>query len=113
MITNKIITPNYKNPFHQFVKKARKPLQVAIEDAVEDICSDPNIGDAKKGDSAGIWVYKFTFNRQELLIAYRPPSPQQQADGVDIDLLWIDFYQVGSHENFYTALKKFLKAERR
>lgn len=26
-----------------------------------------------------------------------------------IDLLLIDFYQVGTHENFYDDLKKYLK----
>lgn len=112
MITNEIIHPNYKRPFSQFVKKAAKPLQVAIEDAVEAICSAPNLGEAKKGDLAGIWVYKFRFNRQTLLVAYRPPPPEQQAQGVDMDIVWIDFYQVGSHENFYDALKKYLAAER-
>ena len=30
--------PNYKPPFVRFVKKAHKPLQLAIEDAVEEIC---------------------------------------------------------------------------
>lgn len=30
--------------------------------------------------------------------------------GVDIELLVIDFYQAGTHENFYAALKKYLKS---
>ena len=41
------IKPNYKSPFSKFVKKAHKPLQLAIEDAVEDICENPEIGEAK------------------------------------------------------------------
>ncbi|CAG2160658.1 type II toxin-antitoxin system RelE/ParE family toxin [Cupriavidus numazuensis] len=105
--------PNYKKPFSQFVKKAHKPLQLAIEDEVEVVCDNPDVGEAKLGDLAGIWVHKFKFNRQEYLIAYRPPSPEQRAEGIDVDLLMIDFYQVGSHENFYSALKKYLKAERK
>jgi hypothetical protein len=32
------------------------------------------------------------------------------ADGVNIEILFIDFSQVGSHENFYAALKKYLKS---
>ena len=51
--------PNYKSPFSKFVKKAHKPLQLAIEDAVEDVCENPEIGEGKVGDLAGIWVYKF------------------------------------------------------
>ena len=32
--------------------------------------------------------------------------------GVALEVLWIDFYKVGSHENFYDELKKYLRAER-
>ncbi|WP_176314798.1 type II toxin-antitoxin system RelE/ParE family toxin [Burkholderia vietnamiensis] len=103
--------PNFKPPFNAFVKKQHKPLQLAIEDAVEDICDDPTIGEAKTGDLAGIRVYKFKHQRQEYLVAYRPPADEDlQAEGVDVELLLIDFYQVGSHENFYSTLKKYLKS---
>ncbi|MBP7546662.1 MAG: type II toxin-antitoxin system RelE/ParE family toxin, partial [Corallincola sp.] len=43
----------YKPPFSRFVKKAHKPLQLAIEDAVEEICENPEIGEAKVGDLTG------------------------------------------------------------
>jgi hypothetical protein len=102
---------NYKSPFSRFVKKAHKPLQLAIEDAVEEVCEQPESGEAKVGDLAGIWVYKFKFNRQEFLMAYRPPTPQARSQGVGVELLMIDFYQVGLHENFYDALKRYLKSE--
>lgn len=106
-----MLKPNYKPPFSKFVKKAHKPLQLAIEDAVDEVCDNPEIGEAKVGGLAGIWVYKFKFNRQEYLIAYRPPTPEAQRQGVDVELLIIDFYQVGSHENFYAELKRYLKSE--
>lgn len=102
---------NYKPPFSKFVKKAHKPLQHAIEDAVDEVCENPEIGEVKVGDLAGIRVYKFKFNRQEYLIAYRPPTPEAQRQGVDVELLIIDSYQVGSHENFYDELKRDLKSE--
>lgn len=102
---------NFKPPFSRFVKKAHKPLQLAIEDAVEFICGHPESGESKVGDLAGVWVYKFKFNRQEYLIAYRPPTPQERMQGVDVELLVIDFYQVGLHENFYDDLKRYLKLE--
>jgi hypothetical protein len=98
--------PNYKRPFVQYVKKAHKPLQLAIEDAVELVCETPGIGELKVGDLAGIWVYKFRFNRQEYLVAYRPPR-----DDLPFEFLIIDFYQVGSHENFYDELKHYLRQE--
>ncbi len=103
--------PNYKPPFSKFVKKAHKPLQLAIEDATEEICQNPDIGEAKVGDLAGIWVYKFKFNRQEYLVAYRPPSSEARCKEGNVELLIIDFYQLGSHENFYDELKRYLKSE--
>lgn len=105
------LKPNYKAPFSKFVKKAHKPLQLAIEDATEDICANPCIGEAKLGDLNGISVYKFSFNRQEYLVAYRPPLQEAQDKGFDLEFLFIDFYQVGSHENFYDELKRYLKLE--
>lgn len=98
--------PNYKRPFAQYVKKAHKPLQLSIEDAVVSICDSPEIGELKVGDLAGIRVYKFRFNRQEYLVAYRPP-----VGDLPLEFLIIDFYQVGSHENFYTELKHYLRQE--
>jgi len=85
---------------------------LAIEDQVDVICGAPAIGQAKVGDLVGIRVHKFRFNRQDYLMAYRPPTARQLAEGIDIELLLIDFYQVGAHENFYDALKRYLKAER-
>lgn len=96
--------PNYRRPFAVFVKKANKAFQLAIEDAVLDILDSPNIGEQKTGDLKNIYVYKFRFNRQEYLIAYKFGTADNS-----IDLVWIDFYQVGSHENFYEELKRYLK----
>lgn len=44
-------------------------------------------------------------------MAYRPPTLEARRQGVDIELLIIDFYQVDSHENFYDELKRYLKSE--
>lgn len=98
--------PSYKRPFAQYVKKAHKPLQLAIEDAVWLVCDSPDIGEPKVGDLAGIRVYKFRFNRQEYLVAYRAP-----VEDLPLEFLIIDFYQVGSHENFYADLKHYLRQE--
>jgi len=103
--------PSYKHLFKAFVKKQHKPLQLAIEDAVEDVCQDPCIGELKTGDLQGIWVYKFMHRAQQYLIAYRPPSNDElKAEGVDLEFLVIEFYQAGTHENFYATLKKYLKS---
>ena len=71
---------SYKRAFAQYVKKASKPLQLAID------------------------VYKFRFNKQEYLMAYQfDPIPD------DVKVTWIDFYQIGPHENFYTKLKRSIR----
>ena len=100
---------SYKSPFKQFVKKSHKPLRLAIEDEVDRVCENPAIGESKKGDLAGILVHKFKFNRQEYLIAYRPPADEQTANASLVEFLVIDFYKVGTHENFYGELKLYLR----
>ena len=95
---------SYRRPFVQFVKKARKPLQLAIEDAVEEVCAVPAIGTRKLGDLNHMRVYKFKFQRQEYLIAY------ETIDDFGKDVcLSIVFYQIGPHENFYEDLKRYSK----
>jgi hypothetical protein len=106
MMHNEIMKTNFKRPFAQYVKKAHKPLQLAIEDEVELICTFPEIGEAKVGDLVGIRVHKFRFSRQEYLVAYRPSEKD-----TPMEFLIIDFYQVGSHENFYAELKHYLRQE--
>jgi len=97
---------SYKRPFTQFVKKANKPLQLAIEDRVLEICTNPYLGESKAGDLKGIFVFKFRFNQQEFLIAYRLESYLRA-----IEVISIHFYQIGSHENFYAELKRFIRQE--
>jgi hypothetical protein len=94
---------HYKRPFAQFVKKSRKTLQLVIEDKVILICKNPEIGEQKLGDLHDLFIYKFRFNHQEYLMAYKF-GPK----GSNLEILWIDFYKVGSHENFYLELKKFI-----
>ena len=95
---------NYHRPFTQFVKKAKKPLQLSIEDAVLRICKAPELGEKKVGDLKGIFVYTFRSNNQEYLIAYR----YSKDEGL-IEWISMDFYLVGSHEKFYSNLKIFLR----
>ena len=102
---------NYKSPFKQYVKKAQRPLRLAIEDEVELVCETPAIGEPKKGDLVGIRVHKFKFNRQEYLLAYRPPPEDAMSDATQVEFLVIDFYKIGSHENFYDELKRYLREE--
>ena len=83
--------------FKKYVKKLPRHLQQVILDAVEDVLTDTEIGELKKGDLEGFKIHKFTMSRQLTLMAYK----------IESDSLVL--YQVGPHENFYKNLKKYLK----
>jgi len=85
----------YKSAFRKFVKKQARPFQLVIEDETEKISKNPERGESKKGDLAGFRVHKFTFQKQQYLIAYKM---QDQA---------LIFYMIDTHENFYRELKRF------
>ena len=109
--------PNYRRPFSLFVKKQYKPFQAVIEDEVVAVCTAPDIGEAKTGDLVGISVHKFTYQRQLYLMAYHAPkvkaivdcTADEEPEGLQFVL--IDFYQLGTHENFYNDLRAYLKAD--
>jgi excisionase family DNA binding protein len=56
--------------FRRFVKKQYLPMQLAIQDEVDSISVNPEIGKEKKGNLTGFRVHKFRFHQQEYLIAY-------------------------------------------
>ena len=65
-----------------------------MDNAVSNIVNDPTLGEAKKGDLAGVFVYKFKCNGVLTLLAY-------EYDPATRILLLL-----GSHENFYRDLKR-------
>ena len=87
----------YKPPFRKFVKKQARPFQLVIEDEVEKVIINSEIGESKKGDLKGFRIHKFSFKKNLFLIAYR-------FQGSDLV-----FFMIGPHENFYRELKRYLK----
>ncbi len=83
-------------PFKKYIKKLPRHFQQVVLDAVEDIVTNPTIGESKKGDLDGFRVYKFSMGRHLTLMAYK----------LEDDSLVL--YQTGPHENFYRDLKKYL-----
>jgi len=65
-----------------------------VNDAIRNVLSDPQCGEEKKGDLAGVLVYKFRVQDQQFLLAY-------EYDKENLFLL-----ALGVHENFYRNLKK-------
>ena len=80
--------------FKKVYKKLHPPQQLKVDDAIRQIVNDPDIGEEKKGDLVGVFVYKFKMNRQEFLLAYEW-DPKARL-----------LLALGVHENFYRDLKK-------
>jgi len=85
--------------FARTAKKLRARDKKVLDQAVNDVAGDPTIGEEKRGDLAGVFVYKFKLNKQETLLAYEL-SPSKLAPD-EVVLLGM-----GPHENFYLQLKR-------
>ena len=85
--------------FRKAVKKLSPRDKKIIDDAIVAIANEPRLGQEKKGDLAGVFVYKFKISSQEVLLAYKM-EPSKTAPQT---LILLSF---GSHENSYRALKQ-------
>lgn len=95
MAVNIRVTPS----FNRVVKKLHAKDKKILDKAVADVAADPLIGEEKKGDLIGLFVYKFKLNKQEVLMAYRLQPNKIKPE--EIVLL-----SLGSHENFYSVMKR-------
>lgn len=86
-----LVTPS----FVRAAKRLHRPHKSDLDEAVRIIGADPEIGEAKVGDLAGVRVYKFRLANQLCLLAYRI---------LDEDSLKLLTF--GPHENFYRNLKR-------
>lgn len=84
--------------FEQKVKKFSRQQKEVLDREVRNISENPNAGEGKKGDLAGVFVHKFKIKSIQYLLAYR-------LTGKDLELVMI-----GPHENYYRDLKKYLKS---
>jgi mRNA-degrading endonuclease RelE of RelBE toxin-antitoxin system len=86
-------------------KKALSKLPEAqlkiVEDEVDRIIDDPEMGEQKKGDLAHLRVHKFKMDSQQVLLGY-----SWLEDQLELYLL-----QFGSHENFYQKMKSQRKVD--
>ena len=80
--------------FKRAYKRLHPNQKADVDDAVADIAQDPTLGEAKKGDLAGVFVHKFKASGQLTLLAY------EYDPGTRLLLL------LGTHENFYRELKR-------
>ena len=86
-----LVTPT----FERAVKKLHRQQKAALDEAVHDIASQPEVGEIKVGDLAGVQVYKFHMGNLLCLLTYRV-----------LDENTLKLLMLGPHENFYRDLKR-------
>ena len=72
-----------------------------VEDEIDAIIDNPELGTQKKGDISYLRVHKFKVHGHQLLLGY-----SWQEDELHLYLL-----NIGPHENFYRDVKKRRKAD--
>jgi len=73
----------------------------AVENEIDRIIANPEIGELKKGDLAHLRVHKFNLNNQQCLLGY-----SWVENKLELYLL-----SIGAHENFYEEMKRRRKAD--
>ncbi|CAJ1786148.1 type II toxin-antitoxin system RelE/ParE family toxin [Aeromonas veronii] len=87
--------------FTKQLKKLSDDELKAVEDEIERVIDDPEIGEQKKGDLSYLRVHKFKLNGQLVLLGYSWKEAELQ----------LYLLSIGPHENFYDSLKERRKAD--
>ena len=82
--------------FKKAYKKLHPNEKKYVDKAIKAIIINPKTGEEKKGDLAGVFVYKLKFQTKEFLLGYEW-DPKQRL-----------LLALGVHENFYRDLKQKL-----
>lgn len=83
--------------FERRVKRFRTREKKILDTQIQRISENPVIGQEKKGDLCGIYVYKFKVHTLQYLLSYRI-----------IDRNIPELIMIGPHENYYRDLKNYL-----
>lgn len=85
----------------KYLKKVKeKGLKKAFQSALQEISSDPYIGELKIGDLAGVYCYDVYYSKTNYELAYRIYDEDGQLVVVIL---------AGTRENFYEQLKNYMK----
>jgi mRNA-degrading endonuclease RelE of RelBE toxin-antitoxin system len=87
-------------PAAKFLKKLKdKKLKRLFQEAVDSICKDYTIGEAKTGDLIGVYGYDLFYNKTHYEIAYTVSYEENEV---------IVVIMAGTRENFYEQLKRYM-----
>lgn len=82
--------------FGRQYKKLNVNVALDVDSVINQVATNPGLGERKKGDLASLWVYKFRSQNQLYLLGYT----------VDDGLRLVYLQAISSHENFYRDLKR-------
>jgi hypothetical protein len=91
--------------FQRVYKKLHQNQLAEVNDAIQAIIDNPEIGEQKKGDISWLRVHKFQMVKQFTLLGYcvEPEFSEILPAGTERRLTFVD---IGSHENFYRDIKR-------
>ncbi|MDR3265731.1 MAG: type II toxin-antitoxin system RelE/ParE family toxin [Synergistaceae bacterium] len=81
-------------PFKRTYRRLHENQKRAVNEAISEIVAHPEIGEPKRGDLEGVYVYKFQCVNQLTLLSY------------EYDLSTRVLLYLGVHENFYRDMKR-------
>ena len=88
-------------PAAKYLKKLKdKKLKKLYQEAIDEICEDYTVGEAKTGDLSGIYGYDIYYNKTNYELAYR-------VECVDNEVIVV--IMAGTRENIYDELKRYIK----
>jgi mRNA-degrading endonuclease RelE of RelBE toxin-antitoxin system len=83
--------------FENKIKKFSLQEKAILDEEIKKIAGNPLIGEEKKGDLKGVYVYKFKIRAIQYLLSYRMIKSG------------LELIMIGPHENYYRDLKGYLK----
>lgn len=86
--------------FENKVKRFSKKQKNVLDKQIHKIIDNPSIGQEKKSDLRGVFVYKFKIETVQYLLSYR------------IAKTTLELIMIGPHENYYRDLSSYLKSRK-
>lgn len=88
-------------PAAKFIKKLKdKKLKMLYQKAIDMICENHLVGEAKTGDLSGVYGYDIYYNKTNYELAY---IVKYLDDKVIVVIM------AGTRENFYDELKQYMR----
>lgn len=88
-------------PAAKIIKKIKdKKLKTLYQEAVDKICENHLVGEAKTGDLSGVYGYDIYYNKTNYELAYTVEYTEEKI---------IVVIMAGTRENFYDELKQYMK----